>query len=137
MMVVDTIIGTNAKINIVTKIGIDAKIDTNLIINIDAKISIDMKINIDEPIFDFPDTLRKISVDTTTTQIKVQDMKIAKWNILKEVQIHLLNLGTHNKPQVVKLNYNLANATEQLLKEYKDVFVWMYKDLKGIPPHLA
>ncbi len=66
---------------------------------------------------------------------------MAKWNILEEVQIHLLNLGTHNKPQVVKLNFNLdssiANAAEQLLKEYKDIFTWMYKDLRGIPPHLA
>jgi hypothetical protein len=26
---------------------------------------------------------------------------------------------------------------EQLLKEFKDVFAWTYKDLKGIPPELA
>ncbi len=26
---------------------------------------------------------------------------------------------------------------EQLLKEFKDVFTWTYKDLKGIPPELA
>jgi hypothetical protein len=26
---------------------------------------------------------------------------------------------------------------EQLLKEFKDVFTWTYKDLKGIPPKLA
>jgi hypothetical protein len=65
MMVVDAIIGTNAKINI------DAKIDTDPRINIDTKISIDMKINIDEPIFYFPHTLRKISVHITPTQIKV------------------------------------------------------------------
>ncbi len=25
---------------------------------------------------------------------------------------------------------------EQLLKEFKDVFAWTYKDLKGIPPEL-
>jgi hypothetical protein len=64
-----------------------------------------------------------------------------KWNILEEVQIRLLNLGSHNKLQVVKLNIDLdsfiADATEQLLKEYKDVFAWMYKDLRGIPPHLT
>jgi len=24
-----------------------------------------------------------------------------------------------------------------LLKEFKDVFAWIYKDLKGIPPKLA
>jgi hypothetical protein len=26
---------------------------------------------------------------------------------------------------------------EQLLKEFKDDFVWTYKDMKGIPPKLA
>jgi hypothetical protein len=26
---------------------------------------------------------------------------------------------------------------EQLLKEFKDVFAWTYKDLKGIPSKLA
>jgi hypothetical protein len=26
---------------------------------------------------------------------------------------------------------------EQLLKEFKDVFAWTYKNLKGIPPKLA
>jgi hypothetical protein len=26
---------------------------------------------------------------------------------------------------------------EQLLKEFKDVFAWTYKDLEGIPPELA
>jgi len=66
-------------------------------------------------------------------------MKMAKWNLSKEVWIRPLNLGTHDKPQVVKLNVDLdlfvAYATKQLLKEY--VFVWMYKDLRGIPPHLA
>jgi hypothetical protein len=47
-------------------------------------------------------------------------MKIAKWNLLEEVQIHPLNLGIHDKPQLVKLNANLdsfvADAIEQLLK---------------------
>jgi hypothetical protein len=26
---------------------------------------------------------------------------------------------------------------QMLLKEFKDVFAWIYKDLKGIPPILA
>jgi hypothetical protein len=26
---------------------------------------------------------------------------------------------------------------ESLLREYKDVFPWSYKDFKGIPPHIA
>jgi hypothetical protein len=34
-------------------------------------------------------------------------MKMAKWNLSKEVQICPLNLSIHDKPQVVKLNVNL------------------------------
>jgi hypothetical protein len=66
-----------------------------------------MKININEPIFYFPHTLREISIDTTLTWIEMQDMKMAKWNLLKEIQIHPPNLGTHDEPQVVKLNAGL------------------------------
>jgi len=42
---------------------------------------------------------------------------------------------------MVNLNAYLAKLTatvvEQLLQEYKNVFVWTYKDLKGIPPHIV
>jgi len=31
----------------------------------------------------------------------------------------------------------IIDATKQILKKYKDIFVWTYKDLKGIPPHLV
>jgi len=68
-------------------------------------------------------------------------MKIIKWNLPKEVQIRLLNLGIHEEPQLGKLNTNLdsfmVNVAKQLLEKYNDVFAWMYKDLKGIPPHLT
>lgn len=68
-------------------------------------------------------------------------MKITKWNLSKNAQICLLDLGTFNESQLVKLNADLnssiVNAIEQLLKDYKDVFAWTYKDLKGIPPHLT
>jgi hypothetical protein len=64
-------------------------------------------------------------VDTTLAQIKVKNMKMAKWNILKKVQIRPLNLGTHDEPQMVKLNIDLdhfmVDVVEELLKEYKDV----------------
>jgi len=106
----------------------------------DTKTSIDMKFGTNEPIFDFPHTLGEISIDTTLARIKVQDMKMVKWNLEKDVEIHPLNLGTHDELQVVKLNVDLdlfiTYATKQLLKEYKDVFAWTYKDLRGIPPHL-
>jgi hypothetical protein len=48
-----------------------------------------------------------------------------------------LNLGTDAKPQMVKINAQLEIGkvleVEQLLKEFKDVFAWTYKDFKGIP----
>jgi hypothetical protein len=52
-----------------------------------------------------------------------------------------LNLGTNAKPQMVKINTQLETCkvleVEQLLKEFKYVFAWTYKYLKGIPPKLA
>jgi hypothetical protein len=49
-------------------------------------------------------------------------------------------LGTHDKSQAVNLNTNLdlsiIGAIKKLLKEYKYVVAWTYKDLRGIPPHL-
>jgi hypothetical protein len=51
-----------------------------------------------------------------------------------------LNLGTDVEPQMVKINVQLETGkvleVEQLLKEFKDVFAWTYKNLKGIPPKL-
>ncbi len=42
---------------------------------------------------------------------------------------------------MVKVNSNLQLKKvwelEELLKEYKNVFAWTYKNLKGIPPKLA
>ncbi len=37
----------------------------------------------------------------------------------------------------VNLNLSIVVEVEFLLKEYKDVFTWSYKDLKGIPPHIS
>jgi hypothetical protein len=78
-MVVDAKIGTNAKLDT------DAKTDTNSKIGTKTKIGIDMKIDINKLIFYFLYTPRKISMDTTLIQIKVHDMKIAKWNLSEEV----------------------------------------------------
>jgi len=105
-----------------------------------AIVVVDTKIGTKEPIFYFPHTLKEISINIMLAQIKVHYMKITKWNLPKEVQIYPLNLGIHEEPQLGKLNANLdssmVNVTKQLLKDYNDVFAWMYKDLKGIPSHL-
>jgi hypothetical protein len=59
----------------------------------------------------------------------------------KDQQLLKLNLGIDAKPQMVKINAQLEIGkvleVEQLLKEFKDVFAWTYKDLKGIPLELT
>jgi hypothetical protein len=52
-----------------------------------------------------------------------------------------IKLGTKDSPLMIKVNAQLAhenmNLLKKLLMEYKDVFAWTYKDLKGIPPKLT
>ncbi len=83
----------------------------------------------------------KILVDITHASIKVQELKIARWMLLEDIQAKNLNLGIKLDPQMVKTNVDLDSQTsqnvKQLLKEYKDIFAWTYKDLKGIPPHIV
>ncbi len=56
-------------------------------------------------------------------------------------QLVKLNLGTEVNPQYIKVNAHLIKEKTKelhiLLKEFKDVFAWIYKDLKGIPPKLT
>ncbi len=51
------------------------------------------------------------------------------------------NLGTMENPQCVKINVVLFKdrilALTDLLKEFKDVFAWTYKDHKDIPSKIA
>ncbi len=59
----------------------------------------------------------------------------------KKKKLIKLNLGTKANPQYIKFNAQLTKEKveelQMLLKEFKDVFVWTYKDLKGILPELA
>jgi hypothetical protein len=61
--------------------------------------------------------------------------------LVEDQQLIKLNLGIDAKPQMVKINAHLEKGkvleVEQLLKEFKNVFAWTYKDLKGIPLELA
>ncbi len=61
--------------------------------------------------------------------------------LTKDQQLMKFNLGTDAKPQLVKINAHLeidkVLEIEQLLKEFKDVFAWTYKDLKRIPLELT
>jgi hypothetical protein len=68
----------------------------------------------------------KILVDITHASIKVQELKIARWMLLEDIQAKNLNLGIKLDPQMVKTNVDLDSQTsqnvKQLLKEYKDIF---------------
>ncbi len=51
-----------------------------------------------------------------------------------------INLGFEKNLQHVKINIDLELVSFQLvelLKEFKDIFPWTYKDLKGIPLKIA
>ncbi len=52
-----------------------------------------------------------------------------------------LNLGINAEPQMVKINAQLKTCkvlkVGQMLKEFKDVFAWTFKELKRIPLELA
>ncbi len=85
--------------------------------------------------------LRSVVVDETPTKIKAQKLLIVGWTLTKDQQLMKLNLGIDAKPQLVKINAQLdigkVLEAKQLLKEFKDVFAWTYKNLHGIPPELA
>jgi hypothetical protein len=73
-------------------------------------------------------------VDETPTKIKAQELQIVGWTLIENQQLMKLNLGTDAEPHMVKINAQLETCKvlemKQLLKEFKDVFAWTYKDLK-------
>ncbi len=60
--------------------------------------------------------------------------------MIKE-QLIKLNFDIEVHPQYIKVNSQLikekTKELQMLLKEFKDVFAWIDKDLKGIPLELA
>jgi hypothetical protein len=80
-------------------------------------------------------------IDKTPTQERIQDLTIASWIVTKEEQLTKINLGIKDNVQHVKVNSRLESfiidQLIELLKDFKDVFNWTYKDLKSIPPEIA
>ncbi|KAI8572246.1 hypothetical protein RHMOL_Rhmol01G0183000 [Rhododendron molle] len=56
-------------------------------------------------------------------------------------EIITANLGSKNEPKLVKIGATLSSQESGklilLLKEYKDVFAWSYKDMPGIDPEIV
>jgi len=82
-----------------------------------------------------------IQMDETPIKILVQNLQITIWTLIKEQQLVKLNFSTMANAQYIKVNSQLTNEKieefQMLLKEFKDVFEWTYKDLKSIPLELA
>ena len=55
-------------------------------------------------------------------------MKVAAWNLTEEEQQRKINVGTEEEPKILKISIHLeptlAQAAEDLLREYTDVFAW-------------
>jgi hypothetical protein len=80
-------------------------------------------------------------IDETPTQEWIQDLNIARWTNIEEEQLIKINLGTKENVQQVKMNCALElvviDQLIELLKEFKDVFSWTYKDLKCVLPKIV
>ncbi|XP_059074059.1 uncharacterized protein LOC131874570 [Cryptomeria japonica] len=59
----------------------------------------------------------------------------------QEANLKKTNLGGTSDPKIILVgddwNPVLKAAAFKIFLEYKDVFAWMYKDLKGVPPELC
>lgn len=60
------------------------------------------------------------------------------WMLLEDQQIEEWNLGSEEEPKTVGVNKNLSEQfkveARKVFEEYKDVFAWEHKDLKGVDP---
>ncbi len=61
--------------------------------------------------------------------------------LIKEKQFIKLNMGTMEQPQCMKINAQLImtqiGSLKIFLHDFKDLFAWTYKDIKGIPLELT
>jgi hypothetical protein len=85
--------------------------------------------------------VEEMEIDETPVHIRVQNLHIVGWIVTKEEQLIKINLGSKENLQHVKINVDLELVVNyqviELLKEFKNIFAWTYKDLKGIPPKIA
>lgn len=59
----------------------------------------------------------------------------------EESKLKVTNLGKEEDPKNILVGDDwdlvLKATTFKIFMEYKDVFTWTYKDLKGVPPELC
>ena len=82
----------------------------------------------------------EIAIDHTPASEAVKGKQIAGWTVEDEDLVKHLNLGTTEDPKLVKIAKDLGEyeaKVKELLLNFKDVFAFTYKDMKGIPPHVC
>jgi hypothetical protein len=51
--------------------------------------------------------LRNVQINESPTKVNVQKLQIVRWTLIEEQQLTKLNLGTKEKPLIVKVNSKL------------------------------
>jgi hypothetical protein len=82
-----------------------------------------------------------VEIDKMPTRIRVQNIYIIGWTIIEEKKLNKIKQGFEENSQQVKISVDLEPIINsqliELLKEFKDIFVWTYKDLNDIPPKIV
>ncbi len=61
--------------------------------------------------------LGDVFINETLTTIKVHELQIASWTLIKDQQLMKLFIGTENTPQYVKVNAHLDENKMHVLKQ--------------------
>ena len=93
----------------------------------------------------YPDQFYKINegditMGTTPTAEVVKGKLITGWTIEDEDLVKILNSETLEDPKLVKIAKDLGDyeaEIKDLLLQFKYVFIFTYKDMKGIPPYVC
>ncbi|KAL2610727.1 hypothetical protein R1flu_029300 [Riccia fluitans] len=97
------------------------------------------EMNFREDQFGILDTPRQI--DETPAEQAVQGKDIIHWTEPGTNQLVEVNVGTEDRPKVIRIGATLSPQERQqyvnLLGEFEDVVADDYRDMKGIPPEIA
>jgi len=56
-------------------------------------------------------------------------------------EVEMINLGDEGEEKMVKVGGDLSSEMRQqlynILKEFKDIFAWSYKDMPGLDPEIV
>ncbi|KAL2642780.1 hypothetical protein R1flu_010367 [Riccia fluitans] len=97
------------------------------------------EMNFREDQFRVLDTPRQI--DETPAEQAIRAKDIIHWTRPGTNQSVEVNVGTQDRPKIVRIGATLSPQKKQqyvnLLHEFEDVLAVDYRDMKGIPPEIA